>query len=153
MLRKNCTPKSSALWCAINLFLDQTLIKLPRRKINLNYTPNWVRKVRKLDFSILQLQMQPYLDFKPWQPFWIFFFFFFFLGVWVLGGGVLLQQSRHLDFWNPRPRISIVTKFQLSTIILKIFEISRGLGSRGPRGWGVAPTVSKPWFLKSSTSN
>ena len=44
------------------------------------------------------------------------------LGGWVLGGGVLLQQFQNLDFRNPRPRISLHTKSQLSTIILKEFE-------------------------------
>ena len=50
--------------------------------------------------------------------------------------------SRNLDFRNPRPRISLHTKFQLSTIILKEFE--KFLGVRVLGGWGVAPTISRP---------
>ena len=59
------------------------------------------------------------------------------LGVWVVGGGVLLQRSRNLEFWNPRPWISIYTKFQLSTIILKEFEKFLGVWVVGVVGGGV----------------
>ena len=49
---------------------------------------------------------------------------------------MLIYRSRNLDFRNPRPRFSLHTKFQVCTIILKIFEISgvsRVLGSRTQR--------------------
>ena len=88
-------------------------------------------KARNLDFSILQIQI--ILDTK----FQALAAILEILGVWVVGGGVLLQRSRNLEFWNPRPWISIYTKFQLSTIILKEFEKFLGVWVVGVVGGGV----------------
>ena len=59
-------------------------------------------------------------------------------------------RARNLDFQNSQTLNAALFKFQALAAILKI---SRGLGSRGRRGWGVAPMVSKPLLLKSLTSN